>query len=371
MNYMRRPQDAAVTRLLCVADAAAGTERLRLALHQAAPECAWELRCVDDAQAFAQALDASTDVVLFDVQTAGLPAEAALAVLAGLHGRGWPAPAFIVLAQDFDEALAARLLRCGARSYVTLDRLALLPAIIHRLVAERDDAREKARLAAELQTAYHRLQTLSARLLSAQERERDQLSHELHDDLAQTLAGVMLHLHAARAAGDPGTSQAHGDTAIRMTQGAIDQLKAMSFALRPAQLDLLGLMPTLETLVDKETHRAALHASVRSRGVQPCGLGNKAAFAVRLVQEAVRNVARHAQATRVWVRVRFMAGGRLAVLVIDNGIGFDPRRLLVEPHASGDIPLGLRGLAEQTELAGGRFRVRSRPGRGVAVRAML
>lgn len=366
MNYKRPIQEPPAVRLLCVEDNPDDFELLALALERAAPQRRWQLQRVDDAAGFSQALAQRPDVVLCDYHLPRFSPQEALAMLGEAGG---PAP-LVLVTRAIGEEAAVAMLRGGARDYVTKDRLATLPPVIDRVLAERDQAREKARLSAQLETAYRRLQALSARLVAAQERERDHLSHVLHDELAQTLAGMVIHLHAARASRDAGQAHAHTDTAIRMTQGAIERLKAMSFSLRPAQLDLLGLVPTLETLVDKEAAAAGLRATVQARGTEPPGLGDKAAVAVRLVQQALHNVARHAQARRVWIRVHFLPGGRLGLLVADDGEGFEAVRLRGEP-GHGNLFPGLHGLVEMADLAGGRLRVRSCSAKGVAIRAML
>jgi signal transduction histidine kinase len=90
---------------------------------------------------------------------------------------------------------------------------------------------------------------------------------------------------------------------------------------------------------------------------------------MRLVQEAVTNVVRHASATQVAVRLRFLPGGRIGVLVVDDGVGFDKAQLL-DGHPS-ERNIGLYGMIERTELAGGRLCIRTRPGGGVCIRAVL
>jgi signal transduction histidine kinase len=83
----------------------------------------------------------------------------------------------------------------------------------------------------------------------------------------------------------------------------------------------------------------------------------------------MNNVARHAQASHVWVRLRFLPHDRIGVLVIDNGVGFDKHELLSGQPSERNV--GLYGMIERTELAGGRLHIRTRPGGGVALRAVL
>jgi signal transduction histidine kinase len=87
------------------------------------------------------------------------------------------------------------------------------------------------------------------------------------------------------------------------------------------------------------------------------------------VQEALNNVVRHAQASHIAVRLRFLGDARIGVLVVDDGVGFDKHAVLDGQTSEHNV--GLYGMIERTELAGGRLHIRTRPGCGVAVRAVL
>jgi signal transduction histidine kinase len=278
----------------------------------------------------------------------------------------------VVVTRAIGEEAAVHVLRCGAKDYVTKDKLGTLPQIIDRVMADRRRALEQERLGRELEEAYGRLKKLSARLVVAQERERNLISRELHDQLGQTLTGMVIHLHAAKRAQDAQdaeTARKHTETAMEMAQGAVGQIKTLSFQLRPPQLDLLGLVAAAQSAVQRVAEPAGLAWSVSSRGSEPKNLGETAAVALRLVQEAVTNAVRHAQAERIAVRLRFLPQGRIGVLVADDGVGFDKSALLDGQPSEKNV--GLYGMIERTELAGGRLRIRTAPGAGVAIRAVL
>jgi len=274
-----------------------------------------------------------------------------------------------VLTRAIGEEAAVHVLRCGAKDYLTKDKLGTLPQIIERVMIERSRVAQQEQLGRELEAAYRRLKKLSARLVVAQERERTLISRELHDQLGQTLTGMVLHLHAAKKAGDPQAAGRHTDTAMEMAQGAVSQLKTLSFSLRPAQLDLLGLVAAVTSAVQRIAEPLGLEYSVLSRGTEPTRLSETASVAVRLVQEAMNNVARHARASHVWVRLRFLPHERIGVLVVDDGVGFDKREMLAGQPSERNV--GLYGMIERTELAGGRLIIRTRVGGGVAMRAVL
>ena len=356
---------AALVRLLCVEDNPDDLELMALALDRADPERRFELHRVDDADAFNEALNEDVDVILCDFN---MPRFSPYAALQILMSRRCGTP-LVVVTRAIGEEAAVHVLRCGAKDYVTKDRLGTLPQIIDRVMEDRRRVLEQERMSLELEAAYRRLKKLSARLVVAQERERTLISRELHDQLGQTLTGMVIHLHAAKRSQDPAVAQKYTDTAMEMAQGAVEQLKTLSFSLRPAQLDLLGLVAATQTAVQRIAEPAGLAFTVTARGTEPARLGETASVALRLVQEALNNALRHAQATRIDVRLRFLPQGRIGVLVIDDGKGFVKQELLTGQPTEHNV--GLYGMIERTELAGGRLHIRTRPGAGVAIRAVL
>jgi signal transduction histidine kinase len=352
-------------KLLCVEDNPDDVELLGIALERADPQRRYDLRRADDASSFAQALQQDFDAILCDFNMPRFSPYAALQILVA---RRCSIP-LVVVTRAIGEEAAVHVLRCGAKDYVTKDKLGTLPQIIERVMADRRRAAEQERMARELESAYRRLKKLSARLVAAQERERTLISRELHDQLGQTLTGMVIHLHAAQRATDPQAARQHTSTAVEMAQGAVEQLKTLSFSLRPAQLDLLGLVAAVQSAVQRIAQPAGLEFQVSSRGQEPATLGETASVAVRLVQEALNNTVRHARASRICVRLRFLPQGRIGLLVVDDGIGFDKRALLSGQPSERNV--GLYGMIERTELAGGRLLIRTRPGAGVAIRAVL
>jgi signal transduction histidine kinase len=352
-------------RLLCVEDNPDDVELMAIALERADPHRRYLLHRVDDASSFVEALQQEFDAVLCDFNMPRFSPYAALQILVA---RRCTTP-LVVVTRAIGEEAAVHVLRCGAKDYLTKDKLGTLPQIIERVMNERQRMLEKERLDRELEAAYRRLKKLSARLVVAQERERSLISRELHDQLGQTLTGVVIHLHAAQRAPQPDAARRHTETAMEMANGAVAQLKTLSFSLRPAQLDLLGLVAAVQSAVQRIAEPAGLAFTVTARGEEPDTLGSNAAVAVRLVQEALTNILRHARATHIVVRLRFLPQGRIGLLVLDDGIGFEKAKLL--DGQPGEHNVGLYSMIERTELAGGRLHIRTRPGCGVALRAVL
>ncbi|HSI52896.1 MAG: histidine kinase [Ramlibacter sp.] len=362
---MTRTSDPTPINLLCVEDNPDDVELMAIALERADPQRRYVLTRVDDAAGFAAALSADPDVILCDFNMPRFSPYAALQILVARRC-GIP---LVVVTRAIGEEAAVHVLRCGAKDYLTKDKLGTLPQIIERVMTERQRVLEQERLGRELDAAYRRLKRLSSKLVVAQERERTLISRELHDQLGQTLTGMVIHLHAARGAASPEAAQKHTDTVIEMAQGAVNQVKTLSFSLRPAQLDLLGLVAATQSAVQRIAEPAGLAFEVCARGKEPATLGETASVAFRLVQEALNNVVRHAHASHITVRLRFLPQGRIGVLVLDDGVGFDKDELLNGPSSEHNV--GLHGMIERTELAGGRLCIRTRPGHGVAVRAVL
>jgi signal transduction histidine kinase len=171
-------------------------------------------------------------------------------------------------------------------------------------------------------------------------------------------------LSSARRSGSPEAMAATIDEASDETKREIQNLRALIAELRPAALDELGLGPAIETLAERSAAGAGMEVSTRiALGIGAGRLPAETEGAVyRVVQEALTNVAKHAEATRVRVEV-VRANGSVDVLVEDDGRGFDP--------ASCSGGLGLVGMRERVQLTGGRLEIRSRPGASTRVSARL
>lgn len=352
-------------RVLCVEDNVDDAELISIALDE--PESGLDCECAraEDEAGFMAELARGADVVLCDYSLPHFSPQQALALM---KGEGVEAP-LIVVTRAIGEEAAVDIMRHGAQDYVTKDRLATLPQVVARALERADQRRERQRLARELEAAYTRLKELSSRIVAAQERERSVISRELHDGLGQMLTGVVIHLHGAERATDPETARHFTATAMKIAQDAVGQVKTMSFALRPAQLDLLGLEAAMRSAVCRIGEPAGLDVKLTVRGKEPAKFEENALVALRVAQEAMTNVVRHARATIVIVRLRFLAGGHIGLLVCDDGKGFDVRAALAGPVTEKN--LGLSGMMERTELIGGRLVIRSRPGGGTVLRAVL
>jgi len=221
-------------------------------------------------------------------------------------------------------------------------------------------------MAEGLQSREHRLAGLSRRVLHVQELERRAIARELHDEIGQSLTAIKLMLQRHRKA-DGCRDTATIDELMTVADRTLQQVRGLSLDLRPSMLDHLGLAATLRWYVDREAERAGY---VVTYHVDPEGLRLDAQHETalfRIAQEALTNVARHANATRV--DVVLTSNGRETELSIrDDGRGFDIAAAR-ERGRRGES-LGLLGMDERAVLAGGTLKIQSGPS-GTEVRAVV
>jgi signal transduction histidine kinase len=231
-------------------------------------------------------------------------------------------------------------------------------------------ARRTLLMEAELQQRYEEgmrarqeLQELSARLLSAQEEERRSISRELHDEVGQSLSALLMEAGnaAARVSPDSTEVRRHVESIKRLAEASVQVIRNMSLLLRPSMLDDLGLVPALEWQAREVFKRTGLRVQVTADENASELPDQHKTCIYRVVQEALHNCARHAQANSVTVEVRQLAS-QIVLSVVDDGRGFDARRVR---------GLGLVGMEERVHHLGGALRVKSQPGSGTTIAVVL
>jgi len=201
------------------------------------------------------------------------------------------------------------------------------------------------------------------RVIEAQELERRRLARELHDETGQALTSILLGLKAIRSAPDPEAAERAEADLRDLVVGALQNVRALAVELRPSALDDFGLVPALErlasTLEERSGIRVTVEASLPEERLPP----EVETALYRLVQEALTNVVKHADASSASIVVARRDGGVSAV-VEDDGRGFAEAD--VRPDA-----LGLVGIRERLALLGGTLTVESAPGGGAALVAYV
>ena len=243
------------------------------------------------------------------------------------------------------------------------------PSVEAVIEQERAHEAEQLRSAEALAQANARLRQMSARLVDEQERERAHIARELHDGLGQMLTGIVIQLYAAHASESPERAEECHANALDLALKAIQQVKSMSFQLRPAQLELLGFVAAVKATLDRQRDATGLQSFVRLRCWTPQRVLPAHAVALRILQEALNNVRRHAMATRLVVRLRFDGPDHFVMTIGDDGCGYDVRAVLAGGMSEKNV--GLHGMLERAELMGGQLRFRSSVGRGSVVRLSL
>jgi two-component system sensor histidine kinase UhpB len=219
-----------------------------------------------------------------------------------------------------------------------------------------DEAQRKAR---------EELRELSANLQSVREEEKTRIARELHDDLGQQLTALKMDLSALEERlAEPGTARdglfAHLREMRRLIDATVASVRRIAADLRPVMLDDLGLVPAIEWLANDFTNRYGIDVA-RQIDVAGTRFSRRSATTVfRIVQEALTNVARHADATRVTLEIR-VSGDTCVLRIADNGKG-------VDPHARpGEKSFGLLGMRERAHMFGGSVDIRTGNGVGFAV----
>jgi len=224
---------------------------------------------------------------------------------------------------------------------------------------------ERKRADEALRESATRLQYLSRRLLAVQEEERRHLSRELHDEFGQLLATITVQLHAARdLAGE--AARPRLDECLTLLERAGAHVRTLAVELRPTMLDTAGLDATLRWLAQQHQQQTGIATEVVGHLHDvPAGL---AIACFRVVQEALTNVVRHARAGHVWIELS-RSEYALALVVRDDGVGFDVSKTLTQATREGH--LGLLGMRERVERLGGSLVVDSKPGQGTRINVWL
>ncbi len=211
-----------------------------------------------------------------------------------------------------------------------------------------------AQLFEQVRVGHKQLQSLSHRLVQIQELERRHIARELHDEAGQALTSLMVGLRLLeREVNDPDLVIDRVIELKRTTNNVLENLHRLAMDLRPASLDHLGLIAALRQYIESFNHQHNLNTQFEVVGLDDKRLASTVETNLyRIVQEALTNVVKHAQASRVDVLLE-RRGDQVVTIVEDNGIGFDIETADQNRH------LGLLGMQERAEMLDGTLVIES------------
>jgi len=247
----------------------------------------------------------------------------------------------------------ARIVRCGDDKILS---------IVRDVTARKASERALADGEAALRASHIDNQTLAARLIVAQETERQRISRDLHDDLSQKLA--VLNIEVTRLAADsPPEIRRRVDDISASVNEIAEHVHDLSHQLHPSRPEALGLVPAIRGVCVDMSRQHGITVEFRDDDVPLRIDGAISLCAYRLVQEALRNVVKHSGATRARVELTGV-GSTLKLVVVDEGRGF-------VPDATGLSGLGLLSMRERVKLLDGEFGIHSEPGMGTRLEVRM
>jgi signal transduction histidine kinase len=241
-------------------------------------------------------------------------------------------------------------------------QVCLVEALANQLAV----AIENARLCKELLAEEAIRSEILQKLISAQEDERRRIARELHDETSQALTALIIGLETAEDSLpiDARDAKRHLESARLLTVQTLEEVRKIVMDLRPTLLDDLGLVPALRWYSRTQVERLALKLTFESRGLQGRLPPQLEVALFRIVQEAITNIARHAEARSVKVQL-VRSGSSLVAVIEDDGKGFEVSEYFGEGRKSNGF--GLLGMKERASVLGGTLEIHSRAGRGTRV----
>jgi two-component system sensor histidine kinase DegS len=224
-----------------------------------------------------------------------------------------------------------------------------------------------ARDVTEQKRAHDGMRTYAHQVIEAQEEERKRVARELHDETAQALVSLGMDINSLIRAkqGLPEDIMDRLKELRNRTDDILTGVRSLSQALRPSMLEELGLLEALRWLTKDLTNQYGINANFDIYGT-PRRLPPESETALfRIIQEALKNIGKHSQATQAAVRIQFYSD-RMKIDIVDNGQGFNVPDSIEDYTESGR--LGLMGMQERADLINGTLTVYSSPGQGTILK---
>jgi two-component system sensor histidine kinase UhpB len=251
------------------------------------------------------------------------------------------------------------------------DLEARMPALVGELrAAAAAQAAEHDRLQAEVEQLLARRGDMLRRVVAVQDERCRRISRELHDDISQSLAAMALDLETLQAAGciTGEDALAHLDDLRARLIATLDEVGRIIADLRPLMLEDMGLASALRRYADLRLAPSGVRIHVTAPDPPVRLSPHLETTLYRIGQEAINNIARHAAAHTVWLRLA-RTGDQIELSMQDDGRGFDAAQTLRLPGER--LGVGLFSMRERAALAGGVCEIRSAPGEGATITARI
>lgn len=238
----------------------------------------------------------------------------------------------------------------GAVDYISVP---IIPELLRARVSLFAELHRKTQ---QLERLNHELHKLSTRLITMQDEERRRIARELHDGLGQELVAAKISLHRLISPNSENGNSLVANETAEMIDRAIQQIRSISHLLHPPLLDEVGLLSALRWYLEGLTRRSTLETYLDVQPQEFPRLKSDLETAIfRIIQEAVTNVFRHAEARKVWVSIE-MQDGQVVTKVRDDGKGIQEPVIQMQP---GSIGVGINGMIQRTKEFGGLIRMSS------------
>ncbi len=281
----------------------------------------------------------------------------------------------IMRGESFTGREVVRLRKDGKKIIVSIAAAPLLDSNHHPMgissflidvTEKKKSEKEREKLFKQITAARNRLKILSSRLISVQESEKRNISRELHDEIGQMLTAIKIDVQRIKDGDNHDEAAELADDCTRLVENTISVVRNLSLELRPAMIDDLGLEASLRWYLDKFHQRTGIEVKTGIKKI-PNELPPECAINMfRICQEALTNIAKHAEAG--YVKVSLNQNKSSIILTIeDDGKGFDTQKAL--NRAAAGKSLGLISMQERAELLGGGFSVKSTKGSGTVLTA--
>jgi signal transduction histidine kinase len=350
-----------MTRILFLEDSADDMELMLHQLREAGFSCT--SKRIDKKREFLRAVNEfKPSVILADYS---LPMFTGMEAFRMLKRKGISIP-FILVTGALSEQLALECVKEGVDDFILKSSFGRLPSAVNNAMQRKKVENERERIGRELKRSHRDLQKLTERLQVMREEERLSIARDMHDELGQVLTGLKIDISmlwkkiSSGRANDPTEIDSEFSSIVGLVNQVMKSVKRIYSGLRPEILDELGIVEAIRwqcqefELRNKIECRAVL--DVESLDVDR----NFSIALYRIVQEALTNVAKHANAKRVEVLLS-QSEETLLLSITDNGIGISLDSE-TQPGA-----LGIIGLRERVRFLNGKFVLSGKPGKGTRV----